>query len=366
MNGKSKILMYLTAVLLILMAVLLSGCGGMDGSGHSKLSDNAERIAEYSGDYVPAFIEKSENNWYVIYQKYNEENYTLSVGENPEDINVKHIGSGQIMNLSVDGDLAAWAERSDSQLSINYYNASDDGVVTILTLPEREDYQQGKVYVRGGKVFYQTIDHAEKVFRILCYDTADESTKTLAEETFDPSAFGGCFAMRDDILLYQNTGAGGESELSLLDTSTGQTERAALPEGVDVLYDADVNGSTVAVYYYDKREGSDNWNQSDNIAVFEKGQKDVIPFYTFPKTSSGDIVGYAYRDNIVLSGDDVMWIDQMNVSGDVADHYKLTVYDSIEDEPAEVPAAYYYMMDGDDLYWLCFIDGIQKAELFRR
>lgn len=78
-----------------------------------------ELIASWDGDYIPAFIEKGTNKWFVIYQNYGEHEYSFAAGESPDTSDVKYESSGEIGKLSVDGEYAAWAERIDIGVNIN-------------------------------------------------------------------------------------------------------------------------------------------------------------------------------------------------------------------------------------------------------
>ena len=123
-------------------------------------------------------------------------------------------------------------------------------------------------------------------------------------------------------------------------------------------------GDYIAAYYYDTREGKEAWNENDNINVFRRGEEDDVPIFSFPKTNTGATY-YAYNDDIELFGDRILWVYQQNTSGNILDHYYLTVYNYLTHDYENIPAAYHFTTDGDDLYWLCFNDGVYKADLYK-
>lgn len=233
---------------------------------------------------------------------------------------------------------------------------------TIAVLPEIPDeYQQLFAHIKDGKVYYCLIDYEAKEKCLMCYEVASKKGSVLATET---NYMRGFLSMKDDTLMYESKGENGETLLSLFDTASGKTEQISLPEYVGYVWDADVDGDTIALYYYDYTEGKNAWNQTDNIAVFERGEKDVVPIFSFPTSDTGG-TWYAYNDDIELFGDYVLWIYQQNISGDILDHYHMTVYNHKTNDYMNEPATFGFMTDGEDLYWLSWKGNVNHVDMYK-
>ena len=133
---------------------------------------------------------------------------------------------------------------------------------------------------------------------------------------------------------------------------------------MDYVWEADVNGDTIATYYYDSRPGNNAWNEADNIAVFQKGEEDVVPIFSFPNTNTGATY-YACNDDIELFGDYILWVYQQNTSGDILDHYDLTIYNYKTNDYHQEPATFNFAVDGDDLCWATWNENINKVEIYK-
>ena len=373
---RTKYIHLVITVIVSMSIIFVSGCGqssnhNTDNSGNETNAETSqvlsledkELLASYEGDTVPAFVKKSGDRWFVIYQKYGENDYAFASGDSPDTNDVKYEGSGEIWKLSADGEIAAWAERIDIGVNINVYDATKDEVETIAVLPELpHEPQQTFAQVKDGKVYYCLIDYEAKEKCLMCYEVANKKGSILATETNYEISF---LSMKGNTLMYESIGENGETLLTLYDTTSGETEQISLPEYVRYIWNADIEGDAVALYYYDNTEGNNAWNQTDNIAVFERGKTDFTPIFSFPTSDTG-ASWYAYNDDIELFGDNVLWIYQQNVSGDILDHYHMTVYNYKTNDYIEEPATFDYMTDGEDLYWLSWDDNVNKVDIYKK
>jgi len=382
MNNTKNRIQRFVLLMIILSVIFVTGCGksGTDtnssnsvGSSPSNEANSSyneisggEMVASYEEDAVPGILAKSGDNWFAIQQTYGTGEYTIGYGTSPDSIEAKSsISTGEIWNLSADGDYATWGERNESEVKVMVYDSKSDKVEQVALLTEdRENYkyQQSKVHTKDGKVYYLYSDYDADKLKVMCYDMATGEESVVAED--DSAQNVGCFAMRDNTIIIDSTGEQGEPAIGLVDITSGKIEKIDLPDGMDYVWEADVNGDTIATYYYDSRPGNNAWNEADNIAVFQKGEEDVVPIFSFPNTNTGATY-YACNDDIELFGDYILWVYQQNTSGDILDHYDLTIYNYKTNDYHQEPATFNFAVDGDDLCWATWNENINKVEIYK-
>ena len=381
MKSKRKI----AGVLVVIMAsvLVLSSCAykaynikdeekdvsvdvGNQGAPSGGEINSGELVASYKEDTVPGILAKSGDNWFAIQQKYGAGEYTIGYGTSPESIEPKSdMLYGEIWNLTADGDYAAWGERNGDEVKVMVYDSKADKVEEVAVLTDDRsngEYQQSKAHVKDGKVYYIVYDYDAHKTKVMQYDLETKKESVLAEDA--SSEYIGCFAINDNTIIFDSNSEDGEPALALLDITSGKIEKIDLPDGMDYVWEADVNGDTIATYYYDSRPGNNAWNEADNIAVFQKGEEDVVPIFSFPNTNTGATY-YACNDDIGLFGDYILWVYQQNTSGDILDHYDLTIYNYKTNDYHQEPATFNFAVDGDDLCWAAWNENINKVEIYK-
>ena len=117
---------------------------------------------------------------------------------------------------------------------------------------------------------------------------------------------------------------------------------SALPTDTKHVFAAsyDSVNDTCALYYAD--------GDSEDIGFLKEGDTTISSVFTFAENH------YAYQDKLECDNGHIYWIDQANVSGMVADHYKLVDYNYLEHKVVETPRAFDFCRYDGVLYTLSF------------
>lgn len=129
-------------------------------------------------------------------------------------------------------------------------------------------------------------------------------------------------------------------QLQRIDAEDGSTvAMRTLPKNVEMVYCVDYDPATrgYAVYYCDDVG-------KEHAGLYAYGELHSI--YTFGEYS------YAYNDRLELVDGHLMWVVKSEVSGMVADHFRMIDFDLVEVDHAEHERSISYCLDGESLLLL--------------
>ena len=152
-------------------------------------------------------------------------------------------------------------------------------------------------------------------------------------------------------------GAEGEAELIKLDLAGGGQERIPLSASVGFVfacaYDSVAGG--FAVYYSDTDGG-------EHIGTVNAKNGKIKKVFTFGANL------YAYQDTIEFYDGHLYWVQQINASGNVAEHYRFVDYDCKKDTAEEYLKTFSFSLAEDGITLLAFnavdYDAIYLTEIY--
>lgn len=352
-NGKGKPLSL--ACIFLALALLLCACGG--GGTKVYYISGEDAWAAFPVDEAPVKTVRAGEKWYSLIGEYLGESFALSVSDDYMQINEVYKTSGvSIWFFEADGSGAAWCERGESTLRFMFYPCEGGDAEEIAVLDTSAGFNPANVGLFGGGVYFVSIDHAAKRAAVMRYDTEAGTLSRFFELEYRGDYT--CTSLSaDGGSLLISAGAEGEAELIKLDLAGGGQERIALSESVNFVfacaYDSAEGG--FAIYYSDTAGG-------EHIGTVNAKNGKVKNVSTFGASV------YAYQDVLEFYGGHLYWVQQINASGNVAEHYRFVDHNCKNNSTEEYLKTFSFSLAEDGVTLLAFnevdYDAIYLTEIY--
>jgi hypothetical protein len=323
---------------LIVLAICLTSCGANKVSVYEITEENAWQV--YSADAAPALAARTGETVYTFKAVYGGSDYRLCVGDVYSESEVYSVSGVGIWFLEADPVCAAWCEMSPEARTFKAYDAGSRTVKEIFRADIDKGFQCANVGVYGGGVYFAYIDYGAGKADVMRYDV--ESGEA---ESFLPLEYRGEYSCTSlsvcGGMLLASYGSGGEAGIIALDLETG--EKSAVSLKADFIFGCSYDSVTsdYALYYRDTRG-------KEHIGILKNGTKAIKNIFTFGENL------YAYQDKVEIYGGHVYWVNQANVTGHVAQHYRFIDFDYISGVTDEYLRTFGFSLAEDGVILLCF------------
>ena len=353
------------ALFLILIMITLVGCTSSEMS--SLYVEDEKAVGQYSSKdgVIPEKVFKSNDTYYALLQSYaGDEAYKIAVGPDFENLKTVYKSNEKenVWFMDADGDIAAWTELSETdKQEVKVYDRNSGEIKTLYTDDGECICQNVKVY--NGSVYFVKKNTAKKEAYIVRYDTQKKAiqpilkTKTKITESGDCSI--NCFNVNYGCLVYAYSELG-MSIIKCIDIDeTDDFEyksRKAMLSKSDATY--------VYAVAYDKEtecigvycEGTDG---SGTMGYIDSDDSGLWVFDYFSEEL------YAYRDQIECCDGVLLYVEQVNASGDIMDHYSLEGYEfETEQSITGIPSVYSITIK-DSILLTQWVEGTKKCKVYK-
>lgn len=315
-----------------------------------------ETLASYTEETgLPAHVIPAENGkFYALLNAYDSSEYAVSVGESADTLNNIHDLSEDTWTWYLDAseDGAIWCECGMTYVW-KCYNAADGTITEIDGDYQQNGFQNMKVGVYNGCVYYVHIEYSHETAEIIRYNIAEKTSETVYTFPFYGEITVQSLKVSGNYLTLAGCTDSEYPDAVVIDLDTSETTILEMGTEAGYVFDAAYDGETLALYYENGATGE------EQIGVYDKETRKITPVKTFEENY------YAYHDTIDCVNGEIYWIEQQNVSGDIDEHYSLNIHKISNGTSRNIPTAFDYEIAEDGLYYLCYAEGTQKIELKR-
>ena len=318
--------------LLLILSLTLTGCTFLSFLNRTKL-------ASYSKDVGPSQVIKTEKYWVSLINEYGKSDYSISVSDTSEKLvgiySVEDVG---IWYFEANDNGVVWCESSEESYSYKFYGFSDKEVKTIHEAPKSAGYQPQNVGIFLDKVYFTFIDYENQTINVCEYEIETESINVFDSYEWVLDKIPYPISVENGYLSFAYS-----EYIKVINLNTEEVVfKADLPENsrkvFAVSYDS-IN-DTCALYYADA--------DSEDIGIFKEEDSAIRSVFTFEKNI------YAYEDKIRCVDGHIYWIEQINYSGYITDHYQLIDYSYFDGKKTETKRTFYFNCNEHGMYLLRF------------
>ena len=308
--------------LLLALALLLCACGEPSVKFYEITGENAWAV--FPMNKAPVKTVRAGGKWFSLTGRYLHDSFSLSVSEDYNGLNEVYSVSGvDIWFFEAQGDFAVWSEESAEKLRFMVYNAEGGEAKEIFSVSAAAGFSPANVGIYDGNVYFEYIDYAAKSAAVMRYELeTGELTRFYELEYLGEYS---CTSLSvDGGELLTSVGKAGNAKLIKINLDSGAHESFALSPSVSVVYACahDTAQGGLALYYRDK-------DGNEHIGMVNTKNGKIKNVFTFEKNV------YAYHDTLEFYGGHLYWVNQVNASGNVADHYRFVDYDCGSDTADE-------------------------------
>lgn len=342
----------ITAFLAAALLVTASGCGNTT----SQTAASMETLAVFTEETgLPSQIVAAEDGtYYAVVGEYGSADYGISVSNSPDTLHIIRDVPEEtaIWYFEASEDGAVWCEKGTTYLW-QVYNAEDGTITEIDGDYPQNGFQNMKVGIYDGCVYYAHIDYSHETAEIIRYRITDGTSEPVYTFPFYGEITIHSLKVSGNYLTLAGCVDSEYPDAVIIDLDTDETRVLEMGVSAGYVFDAayDAKTDTLALYY---ENGS---TAEEQIGIYDAESRTITPVSTFTENY------YAYHDVIDCADGEIYWIEQKNVSGDIADHYSLYIYNIEDGTSRSIPTAFDYDITDDGLYYLCFADGTNKVEL---
>lgn len=331
-----KFFRFLVSFSLLFSLLLLFGC-----SGNISISE-PQVIASYPKDTAPSQVVKTNNYWVMLHSTYSSQSYTFSFGENFESGNTFYTTNDvSIWYFEANDSAIVWCEKSSEFYTYKVYTFDSQEIETVFQCPTEEGFQPQNIGIFLNCVYYCTIDYQQATVSVFAYDIDAKTTSEVFSVAFDEAQQPYSINLENRFLSFACSGAVRVLDLEKHETVFDSPLPGAVFHVFGISYD-NIN-DTCALYYAD--------SDSEDIGFLKEGNEEISSIFTFSQNH------YAYQDKLECYDGHIYWIAQANVSGNVADHYRLVDYNYLEHQAVETYRAFNFYRNNNDVYVLRFNNG---------
>lgn len=326
--------------LLCIPALLLSGCSLLNRVPirEQDLSDTAPLVS-YPKDNAPIQMIQTTDYWVSLVGNYTSSDYAVSVSDTVDILNpVYTVENVSIWFFDASDTGAVWCEKSEEHYTYKLYCFEDEQITVLHQTENAADFQAQNIAIYDHTVYYCLADHAQLQATLYAYDIATQTTHTVHTVPFTEETLPHSFSVEERFITLADS-----KTVIILDRMTYDiTKTHVLPADVERVFAVSYNADddTCALYYSDE--------DSEDIGILDPQNSRLTSLYTFAENH------YAYHDTIRCIDGHLYWIAQSNVSGYVADHYRLIDYDYKTHRATETPQAFAFFEKNGEKHILCF------------
>ena len=328
-----KVISAVASLSLLLSLFLFSGCSG-------RISKNEPQvITSFPKDTAPSQVVKTEKQWVMLHSTYSSRNYSISFGESLDSRNTIYTAEDvSIWYFEANNKAIVWCEKSSEYYTYKIYNFSTQDTETVFQCSIEAGFQPQNVGIFLNCVYYCFIDYQQETVGVFAYDIDAKTTTEVCSVAFQEDQQPYSINLENEFLSFVCA-----SEAKVLDLQNNEVVfDSPLPSTVEHVFGIsyDIKNDTCALYYAD--------SDSEYIGIFKEGDDKISSVFTFSQNH------YAYQDKLECYDGHIYWIAQANVSGAVADHYRLVDYNYIEHHAVETSRTFAFYRNDDSLYVLRF------------
>lgn len=331
----------------IILIFVLTACSAFVSQGPAKITGNYTDL-----DLLPRSITITPDAKYVLLlADYSSSYFKLSLGDSYDDINVIYdAGENRINNYIANDKVIAWSEHSDNSFSFKYYDYSTKEINEIRTISYSNDlWQLGPISVFDNIIYFMFYDYETNEAFISSYDTINKTETIFLKDDFVDGTFthGRQFPSMDENQGYLSISKFNNDEsitLLLFSLKDGLQQKYQLPDDIALVYASavDIETSTVSVYYYDRAKDKDCLGI---YSLIDDSFKIIKVFHEYY---------YVYHDEIQTKDGFLYFVNQMNVSGEISDHYSGFKYDIKRDRFEELKRCFSISFGSEKVQFLSF------------
>lgn len=337
------------AALLLSLALLFCACGEKT----ALYEINGENAwFSYPVEQAPVKAVNAGEKWYLLMGKYLGDSFSLSVSESYENVNTVYSTSGvDIWFFEANESLAAWCEESAAEIKFMVYNAESGKTEEIFSASTEKFFRAANVGVHGKKAYFEYTDYENETAAIMCYDTEDGKLSRFAELEYR-----GEYSCTSLYLhagnLTVSYGNEGKAELLKINLESGEKTKISLSAAVNFVYACSYDSAEggYAVYYRDA-------DGKEHVATVNPKSGNLKNLFTFAQNV------YAYHDTVSFYGGHLYWVQQVNATGNVAEHYKFVDYDCSNDTADEYLKTFCFSLAEDGVTLLAF-NGVTYTAIY--
>ena len=328
-----KVFRFLVSFTLLFSLFLLFGCSG------NVSTNEPQVIASFPKDTAPSQVIKTKNHWVMLHSTYSDVNYSISFGEGFVSRNTIYTAEDvSIWYFEANDNAIVWCEKSSEFYTYKVYSFDNQEIDTVFQCPTEAGFQPQNIGIFQDRVYYCAIDYQQKTVGVFAYQLGAKTTAEVFSVVLDEAWQPYSINLENTFLSFVCSG-----EVKVLDLQTNETVfDSPLPGAVSHVFGIsyDSKNDTCALYYAD--------SDSEDIGILKEGDEKISSIFTFSQNH------YAYQDKLECYDGHIYWIAQANVSGNVADHYRLVDYNYLEHQAVETYRAFNFYRNDSDVYTLRF------------
>lgn len=290
---------------------------------------DGEEIGGYSSEdgVIPEKVIETDGFYYALIENYaGDKPYSIAVGEKPEKLHAIYTSNkkSSAWFMDADGGIAAWTELAgDKGQKVLVYNKYNRKINTIYSTKSNNICQN--IGVNNHFVYFAMEDSNKKEVYIACYDAKKNIIKRVAGTGIKSSKNGenslNCLNVNYGNLVYSYSQKGENIIRSIdIDKNDNYEYKARTiklkKKEVKYVYALAFDGLSQCIgLYYTEPGGTDALGYIDT-------DDDFLYFFDYFEDEV-----YAYHDQLTCSNGVLLYVEQINSSGNILDHYTLRGYE---------------------------------------
>jgi hypothetical protein len=301
-----------------------------------------EKLQTFPKETAPSQVIKTENQWVMLNSTYLSPNYTISVSDNLENAKeIYSVNDVSIWYFEANEKAIVWCEDADEFCTFKAYDFETQKTHTIFQTSADSNFHPENIGIYLDVAYFCVIDYEQEEVRVLAYNIDSETTNELYSVELREEMQPYSIHLENEYLSFMCS-----DQIKVLNLENNETVYDSnLPSSVEHVFDVSYDSihDTCALYYAD--------SDSEDIGILKEGEDIISSVFTFAKSH------YAYQDKIECHDGHIYWINQANVSGNIADHYTFIDYNYLEHKPVEVDRAFEFCRQENTMYVLRFNKG---------
>ena len=305
-------------------------------------------LNSYPSGMEPAQVIKTDDQWILLRNTYGKTSYTISVGEDSDaTTDIYSVDNVSIWFFEANQNGIVWCEESREFYTYKIYVFETQKVETVFQVATDKGYQPQNIGIYLNTVYYCAINYDRREVQVIAYDITTKTTNDIIKVELHEELQPYSINLENEYLNFACS-----DQIKVINLQNNEVAfDCTLPDIVEYVFAVsyDSKNDTCALYYSD--------DDSEDIGVLKEGDTNIRSVFTFSQNH------YAYQEKIECYDGHIYWIEQANVSGKVADHYRLVDYDYLKDKPKETARTFSFYRYGSELYLLRINEKSEQIDL---
>lgn len=354
---------YNTIVLILISMLLMCACSDI-----SNLYIQGKAIGSYSSKdgVIPQKVIESNGTYYTIMDSYSgDKPFKIAIGSDVGKMEPVYTSEADksVWFMDAEDGVVAWTEVDESGIQeVKTYNKNTKEIKTLYTT--NSECVCENIIVYNNCVYFAVDEQDKKEAYIARYDIKNDAMHPVKGTRVKATKNGvnslNCFNInegnlvfgynKNDVSIIRSLDADMDDDYEY-ESRRSVLSRSAAKYVYSVAYDHDTE--CIVLYY----SGSDGVEATGYLCSDDDSLLFPIDYF------SDDM--HAYHDQIECCDGVLLYIEQMNESGDIMDHYNLIGYDLMDDKYLQSVSAAYAVSVKDSIIITQWTDGTKECKIYR-